>query len=228
MTSLLHSVLWDLDGTLLDSTPLWRAAEYEFLGRRSLAWSDENSLRLVGGNLERVSEVFAEVTGQTFSIDELRDEMAASVLRAIACRVPWAPGARELAEELATVGIRQGIVTSSYRDIGMAVMAELPVFDPSLLVTREDVRQPKPAPEPYLVAAERLGVTLPTSGVLVIEDSESGISSARAAMLPVLAIAAGRHPEEGVVVVDSLVECTMASSRVWLSPLSLMLSSIRD
>lgn len=223
MTSLLHTVLWDLDGTLLDSTPLWRAAEYEFLGRRGLAWSDDNSMRLVGGNLERVSSVFAEVTGQHFSVELLREEMAASVLRAITHQTPWAPGARELVEELASMGTRQGIVTSSYRDIGMAVMAETPAFDPSLLVSREDVAKPKPDPEPYRVAADRLGIHLPAAGVLVIEDSESGIRSARSAGFPVLAIAENRLAEHGVMAVDSLTECTIASSKTWLSPLGLTL-----
>jgi len=113
--------------------------------------------------------------------------MATSVLSAVTGEIPWMPGAREIVRELSLAGVRQGIVTSSFRDIAMIVAdATDGAIDPALVITRDDVVEPKPDPEPYLVAGSRVaGRGYP---ILAIEDSVSGVASAVAAGLPVLAV----------------------------------------
>lgn len=67
-----YALLWDFDGTLVDSGELWRRSEYTFLNARKLPWNDAASKRLLGGNLELAAHVMAEVTGVRFTVDELR------------------------------------------------------------------------------------------------------------------------------------------------------------
>ena len=218
----LSAVLWDLDGTLLDTGPLWRNAEYAFLGRRGLDWSDAHSERLVGGNLERVSDVFAEVTGMRFTIEQLLEELAGEVEAQLRLGIPWMPGARSLIDRFAAVGVRQGIVTSSHREIVEPVLAAMPALDVRITVTRDDVRVPKPDPEPYRRALELLAGDGVVEGVLAIEDSDSGLRAALGAGLPVLHCAPdapARPAQPTVVAVASATDLAGPGLRTALTAL---------
>ncbi|CAB5692742.1 Phosphorylated carbohydrates phosphatase TM_1254 [Delftia tsuruhatensis] len=180
------ALLWDFDGTLVDTGALWRQSEYDFLAARGLPWNDAASERLLGGNLELAAEVMAEVTGARFTVEELRQGMGEAVRAALSRQVPWMPGVPRLLRAQGLHGLRCALVTSSYASIVRTALDPLPHCPFQAMVTREDVSLPKPAPQPYLLALERLGV--PAAHALAIEDSPSGVASARAAGCHVLAV----------------------------------------
>jgi HAD superfamily hydrolase (TIGR01509 family) len=100
--------------------------------------------------------------------------------------IPWRPGAQDLLSALGFCGVPCALVTMSYRRLADAVLAGLPPRTFAAVVSGDDVARGKPHPEPYLTAAARLGV--PPSACLAIEDSPTGIASAQAAGVPVLAV----------------------------------------
>lgn len=170
------AVLLDLDGTLIQSGTLWRDAEFAFLATHGLAWSDANSERLVGGNLERAADVIAEVTGRRFELAALRDGMLSLVISNLENEVPWTAGAQAFVHALHQSQTRSGLVTSSYRSMLQPILRGLAPVEFDVVVARDDVERPKPDPEPYARAAAALD--LQPSRIVAFEDSVSGARAA--------------------------------------------------
>jgi HAD superfamily hydrolase (TIGR01509 family) len=116
--------------------------------------------------------------------------------------VPVRAGARELLADVAGAGIPHALVTSSARQIMAAALAATRMRFP-VTVCGDDVRRTKPDPEPYLLAASRLG--MPPPGCIVLEDSPNGVAAARAAGCPVIAVpSVPVPPGPGLITVKSL------------------------
>src|SRR5690606_5974561 len=135
-------------------------------------WTHEDSLSLVGAGLWNAARVF-QSRGVHLTEDEIVEHLTDRVLEQIEAHgLPWRPGARELLTELRAAGVKTGLVTMSVRRMAEHVAAQLGFHGFDTIVSGDDVAQAKPHPEPYLVAAERLGVD-PASCV-AIEDSAPG------------------------------------------------------
>jgi HAD superfamily hydrolase (TIGR01509 family) len=179
------AVLWDLDGTLVDSEPYWFEAEFELVAEHGGRWSTEQALAMVGNDLRRSAATLREAgvdLEQAVLIEALLDKVVARVEQ----RTPWQPGAVELLTDLRAHGVPCGLVTSAYRRFADPVLAALPLDTFDVVVTGDTVRRGKPDPEPYLTALERLGV--PATDTVAIEDSETGTRSAEAAGCTVLVV----------------------------------------
>lgn len=179
----LAAVLWDLDGTILDTEPLWMAAERELADQHGVEWTEADGLALVGNDLKDSGRWIRERLSSPMSAEEIVDHLVARLAAAVRRDRPWRPGARELVEELAARGVPQALVTMSYASIAEPVADLLP-FD--TVVTGDVVTRGKPDPEPYLLAAERLGVR--AEDCIAIEDSPPGAASAQAAGCFVVAV----------------------------------------
>ncbi len=179
----LAAVLWDLDGTILDTEPLWMAAERELADQHGVEWTEADGLALVGNDLKDSGRWIRERLSSPMSAEEIVDHLVGRLAAAVRRERPWRPGARELVEELAARGVPQALVTMSYASIAEPVADLLP-FD--TVVTGDVVRRGKPDPEPYLLAAERLGVR--AEDCIAIEDSPPGAMSAQAAGCLVVAV----------------------------------------
>jgi HAD superfamily hydrolase (TIGR01509 family) len=133
-------------------------------------------------------------------VEELLDRVVAEVGRA----VPWRPGARELLLSLHAAGVPCALVTMSYARLADAVVRALPAGVFAAVVPGDQVRHGKPHPEPYLTAAQRLGVA--PQECVAIEDSPPGVRSAQAAGAAVVAVphVVPIPPGPGRVVVDTL------------------------
>lgn len=177
------AVLWDLDGTIVDTEPLWMAAEHRLAAEHGGTWTDEDAMQLVGNSLIASGEYIRDKLGIALSAEEIVDYLVASLAASLREHVEWRPGARELIEALAALGVPQALVTMSYTAIAEPVAATLPF---AAVVTGDAVSRPKPFPDPYLLAAERLGVD--ASACLAIEDSRTGAASANAAGCDVLVV----------------------------------------
>jgi HAD superfamily hydrolase (TIGR01509 family) len=176
-------VLWDLDGTIVDTEPLWMAAEHRLAAEHGKVWTEEDALQLVGNSLIASGEYIRERLELSMTAEKIVDYLVASLAGSLREHVDWRPGARELIAALDAEGVPQALVTMSYAAIAEPIAAVLPF---GAVVTGDAVARPKPFPDPYLLAAERLGVD--ASQCLAIEDSRTGAASATAAGCDVLVV----------------------------------------
>lgn len=177
------AVLWDLDGTLIDSEPLWMAGEHELAEAHGATWTQEDGLALVGNSLIESGHYIKRRLESHLAPEEIVDFLVERLAAALERELPWRPGAAELVKALDAEAMPQALVTMSYAAIARPVAAALPF---GAVVTGDLVTHGKPHPEPYLRAAELLGVD--AADTLAIEDSGTGATSANAAGCHVLVV----------------------------------------
>ncbi|MBB2899552.1 HAD superfamily hydrolase (TIGR01509 family) [Kineococcus radiotolerans] len=217
------AVLWDMDGTLVDTEPHWIAAETALLGRHGASWTHEQALSLVGNALPESGRVLAAhleaETGVRLDPAAVVAELVEAVVAQVSAAVVWRPGAVELLEALAGAGVPCALVTMSYRSLAETVARVLPgAF--AVVVAGDEVERGKPAPDPYLRAAELLGVD--PARCVVLEDSPTGIASGEAAGCRVVACphmvpippAPGRSRVASLAEVDLVVLARVAAGEV--------------
>lgn len=209
----LQAVLFDMDGTLVDTERLWWEAVEQVAGR---PLSEADQPEVLGRPVEHTAAWLAAPTGRTEAdlAAELHREFAARVRTGIVPR----PGALDLLDALAAAGVPTALVTASPRAVADVVLDALGAGRFAVSVTADDTDRTKPAPDPYLAACRALGVD-PASCVAV-EDTETGVASAEAAGCAVLAVPSlapiGAAP--GRTVRDSLVGVTPEQLRRMTAP----------
>jgi HAD superfamily hydrolase (TIGR01509 family) len=182
----LDAVLWDLDGTLVDTEPSWIAAEYRLVESFGGSWSDEQAKAQVGNPLLVTGEYLREHGGVALPAARIVELLLTDVLADVRREVHWRPGVRRLLAECRQQGLATGLVTMSYLELAEAVTDRLPAGSFDVLVTGDQVVRGKPDPECYLRAAGRLGVD--PARCLAIEDSLTGVAAAEAAGCLVVAV----------------------------------------
>jgi HAD superfamily hydrolase (TIGR01509 family) len=180
------AVLWDMDGTLVDTEPYWIATEYELAGRHGGRWSEADALALVGNDLLDSGRYIRDHMGIDLEPEQIVEELLDGVVRRVRDVVPWRPGAVELVLALRAAGVPLALVTMSYDRFVAPILAQLPPETFRVVVTGDRVERGKPHPEPYLTAAAALG--LDAGDCLAIEDSNTGAKSAEAAGCLVLVV----------------------------------------
>jgi HAD superfamily hydrolase (TIGR01509 family) len=186
MPSLPAAVLWDMDGTLVNTEPYWIAAETDMVQEYGSDWTHEEALQLVGQGLWFSAGVL-QAKGVTLSQDEIVNRLTDRVIeQLVEFGIPWRPGARELLTELRAAGIRTALVTMSVHRMAHHVADRLGFEGFDAVVSGDDVVNAKPHPESYLRGAELLGVR--PEDCVAIEDSEPGIRSASAAGAVVIGV----------------------------------------
>lgn len=183
---MLQAVLFDMDGTIVDTEPYWIAAEYRLVESFGGTWTDEHAHALVGNALITSAEYLREHGGVDLPPEEIVERLLDEVVRATRERVPWRPGAVELLAELGRRGVPCALVTMSYDRLARVVLEQLPAGTFGALVTGDQVADGKPHPEAYLTAAARLNVD--PRYCVAIEDSPTGVASAEAAGCTVVAV----------------------------------------
>ncbi|WP_309620148.1 HAD family phosphatase [Salinibacterium sp.] len=173
------AVLWDMDGTLVNTEPYWISAETELIESFGGTWTHDEALELVGSGLWRSAQVM-QAKGVALTEVEIIDNLTDRVLeQLVEFGIPWRPGARELLSELRETGIPTALVTMSVSRMAHHVADRLGFVGFDAVVSGDDVTHSKPHPEAYLRSAELLGVDI--TRCLAIEDSPPGIASANAA-----------------------------------------------
>lgn len=174
------AVLWDMDGTLVDSEPYWLLSESALAQDYGKVWTQENGHELIGKSLYDSSAILKDrLDIKDLSAQQIIDRLTDSVIAKLQQSLPWRPGALELLMELKQAGVKTALVTMSMRRMALAVVEAIPFHAFDVVVAGDDVTFGKPHPEPYEKAAELLGF-LP-SECIAIEDSVTGLRSAEAA-----------------------------------------------
>ena len=181
------AVLWDMDGTLVDTEPYWIAVEYQIVDEfGDGSWDDDKAHDLVGRDLRDSARRMQDNGAVRLEIDDIVERLLDGVIDRVRLKIPWRPGARRLLNDLHESGIPCALVTMSWRRFVDPILAALPagVFD--VVITGDEVAEGKPNPQPYQLAARGLGVT--PQECVAIEDSPTGLQSAVAAGCKTLAI----------------------------------------
>lgn len=182
----LKAILWDHDGTLVETEPYWIEAELELAAKFDVTWTVEDALNCVGnpmletGRLLKAAGIKMEpqeiVDWLVDRVDELMDEKG----------ILWMPGVQELFAECAEQNIPCAIVSNAWRKVVEKTASGLPQDVIKFMITGDEMIVAKPDPWPFAHAAEVLGVA--PENCIAIEDSLPGTLSAEAAGIPVLVV----------------------------------------
>jgi HAD superfamily hydrolase (TIGR01509 family) len=214
------AVLFDMDGTLVETESIWYDAEAEVMASLGADWGPEHQAALVGGPLELAVDYMVRHAGGGHDHDEVAALLISTMERRLRTEaVHWRPGARELLEALDALEVPCALVSASWRNLVSAVHDAVlhevghEVFTTS--VAGDEGERTKPFPDPYLLAASRLGVD--PRHCVVLEDSHTGVTSGLGSGALVVAIPSlvPIEPAEGLLVVDSLVGLTPETLGAW-------------
>ena len=175
------AVIFDMDGVLVDSEPLYMAVERQSFARYGIELDEREQSRFVGTSQQQMWRDIKVMYGLEIAIADLIAEHQRQVLRVLGQSTLVAmPGVKGLIEELKTLGIPCALASSSPRPLVECVLARIGLTDCfTPMICGDQVRLSKPEPEIFLLAAARLGV--PAHRCLVIEDSQHGVTAAKAA-----------------------------------------------
>lgn len=209
-----------MDGTLVDTEPMWITAERELVASYGGVWTDELAHQLVGNPLLVSGRKIRANSPVTLSAEEIVDYLLAQVIDGMRAHVPWRPGAQELLESLVDQGIPNALVTMSYESVTEVLLDALPAGTFKVIVTGDRVSIGKPDPEAYLTAVAELGVD--PAECVAIEDSIPGVHAAVAAGIPTIAVPHVTEVPElnGATRVDTLVGIDPATLRQLTRPSS--------
>ena len=207
------AVLWDMDGTLVDTEPYWFDIEFELVAEFGGTWTDADAHSLVGFDLLDSAHELRTRGGVRLEPVEVVERLLDGVIRRVADQLPWRPGAPELLAECVAAGVPCVLVTMSWRRLADAVIAAAPPGSFVTSVTGDEVSNGKPDPEPYLTAAAAVGVD--PAVCVAIEDSPTGVAAALAAGCATLGVphVVPVAAAPGLTLVDSLVGIGLADLR---------------
>ncbi|HEX6423290.1 MAG TPA: HAD family phosphatase [Acidimicrobiales bacterium] len=182
----LAAVLWDLDGTLVDTEPYWMRAEFDLVAAHGGTWTDADARAVVGFDLLDAAAYLQRAGGVDMDPVDIVELMMDRVIEQMADDPPWQPGALALLGALRGAAIPCVLVTMSWRRLAAAVVDLLPPGTFVGAVVGDEVPRGKPHPDPYLAAARLLGAE--PGSCVALEDSPTGARSARAAGCRVVAV----------------------------------------
>jgi HAD superfamily hydrolase (TIGR01509 family) len=199
------AVLWDMDGTLVDTEPYWIAGEFALVAEYGGTWSEADAHSIVGFDLLDAAVELRVRGGVPLEPVDIVERLLDDVIARVAGGLPWRPGAPELLDACRAAGVPCALVTMSWRRLADAIIAAAPPDSFDASITGDEVTHGKPHPESYLAAAAALGVD--PADCVAIEDSPTGTASALAAGCATLGVphVVALSAAPGLTLVDSLV-----------------------
>ncbi len=175
----LAAVLWDMDGTLIDTEPTWMACEHRLVADHGGTWTDADAQSMIGSDLTDAGRTLRDRGGVNLEPAEIVNLLLDGVIDRLREELPWRPGALELLTACVEADIPCALVTMSWRRLVDAALVSFPAGVFAATVAGDEVDRGKPYPDPYLAAARALGVD--PSRCVAIEDSRTGVASALSA-----------------------------------------------
>ena len=187
MLETIQAVIFDLDGTLVDSMWRWRNIDIEYLGRFGIPLPETLQKDISGMSFSETAVYFKQTFGIPDSLEDIKKTWNDMAFHKYTHEVPLKPGALEFLKRLKASGIRTGIATSNSRELVEAVVKSLNISEYlDEIHTSCEVKQGKPAPDIYLLVAECLGVA--PEHCLVFEDIPEGILAGKRAGMKTCAV----------------------------------------
>ena len=205
----LRGVLFDMDGLLVDSEPVWSVAETEVMDWLGGRFTLEVKARLIGRRVDEACALLVEIAGSDVAPAEVERRLVARMCELFRADLPLLPGAVELVDAVRAAGLATALVSSSYRALIDAALDSIGAHRFDVTIGGDEVRHAKPDPEPYATAAARLG--LHPADCVVVEDSVTGARSGEAAGCAVVVVpnVVDVPPAPRRAVVRSLTEVTV-------------------
>lgn len=216
-----EAVLFDMDGTLIDSEPVWFETEVAILAEHGYELGREHWIRVLGQPNDVAVAYLLEVSGIALTREELNEAIESAMTRRLGRGIALIPGAKELLAELEASGIPAALVSASSRRVVDACLGSIGADHFEFTVSGDDVVHGKPHPEPYLTAARLLGAD--PARCAVIEDSPTGAASGAAAGCRVVAI-----PHAAPIVPHPLITVARALKDVDLEVLRSLFDRVPD
>ena len=198
-----------MDGTLVDTEPMWLASEIDLMNQCGYVWTEEDQANCLGGPLDRVGQYMHELAGGVHSPAYFTDTLISKMERRLRSGAQLMDGAQELMTQCESLNLPMALVSASPRVLVDAVLENLAGHNFGIAISSDDVDHVKPNPEGYLKAADFLGVSI--SECLILEDSITGVTAAKASGGFVVAIPHLVAISEGerLCVISSVRELTL-------------------
>jgi len=180
------SVFFDMDGLLIDSEPLWLDSETEMMAQYGYQWLESDQAACLGGPLDRVGNYMSTLIDGKRDGGSLTQEIIERMVIKFQGDLPLMPGALDLINDLRDNDVLLTLVSASPRSLVDAALAKLPNETFVRSISSNDVKVSKPDPEGYLLAASTGGHEI--ANCLILEDSLTGVTAAKAAGAWVLAV----------------------------------------
>lgn len=185
-TEFFEAVFFDMDGLTIDSEPQWLETERELASQYGYDWTIEDQAFCLGGPLSKVGQYLSDVTGGIEDGEYFHRKLIEVMCAKVTTSAKFMPGARQLMSNLDLIGVPMALVSASPRVIVDAALSHIQPAPFKISISADDVTVTKPSPEGYLKAASALNVNIHRS--LILEDSFTGVATARASGAKVIAV----------------------------------------
>jgi HAD superfamily hydrolase (TIGR01509 family) len=211
----MSAILFDMDGTLVDSEPLWLEAEREVMESVGSSWSAQDQLSCLGGPRERTEEIMQEKSNYVKPYGFFGDQLNILMLKKLENQLQIVPNAIDLINDCRAFGLKIALVTASGGTLMRTVLTHFPADFFDTTISADDVAKSKPDPEPYLLAADRLNVRI--EDCLVVEDSITGVTSALNSGAQVIGIPhlVAMPEHQNLRIIESLAELSVSKLTNW-------------
>jgi len=221
----MSAILFDMDGTLINSEPLWLQAEIEIMAELGCHWDQQDQINCLGGPTERTEKYMQERSNYVKPFGYFEKKLDELIEYKLTNELELIPNARELLEECKAGGIKIALVTASNGRQMRSVLTRFPEGFFDATVSRDDVQKSKPDPAPYLLAANLLGVK--NELCVVFEDSPTGVESGLRSGAQVIGIPhlIQMVPHVNLRVIDAIADVNLAQLITWYPFLTSRLNS---
>jgi len=211
----MSAILFDMDGTLIDSEPLWLEAEIEIMEELGCNWDQQDQINCLGGPIDKTENYMQDRSNNIKSFGYFTKKLDDVMEQKLSTKLNLIPNALEIINECKRSEIKIALVTASSGRLMRAVLKRFPVGIFDTTVSYDDVKRSKPDPEPYLLASKTLGVNI--TNCVVLEDSLTGVQSGLSAGAQVIGIPhlVKMPSNPNLRVVESLSEINMDRLITW-------------
>ena len=211
----MSAILFDMDGTLIDSEPLWLEAEIEIMEELGCNWDQQDQINCLGGPIDKTENYMQDRSNNIKPFGYFTKKLDDVMEKKLSTKLNLIPNALEIINDCKRSELKIALVTASSGRLMSAVLKRFPVGIFDTTVSYDDVKRSKPDPEPYLLASKTLGVDI--TNCVVIEDSLTGVQSGLNAGAQVIGIPhlVKMPSNPNLRVVESLSEINMDSLITW-------------